>query len=149
MLSFLRIGWKAVDAFRWEDDRGRSVVLTAHSPRLLRMMLKDGLQRQLERDLAVKVGLCDKDNPGGARAMVDVARSMLRSKKVDALGKGIIRSFFCGAIWTTKRASDSGYRIEVKCALCGGGDDSVTHRLRCPHPDAVEARKKAGAAVVL
>ena len=140
VLSLQRIGWRALDGFRWVDDRGQELALTGYSPRLLGMMLREGVQRQLERNLAVKAGLAPEGNPEGVRAMVDVARSLLRSKKVDALGKGIIRSFFCGSIWTTERARENGYNIEVKCALCGCCDDSVAHRLRCMHPSAVAAR---------
>ena len=44
---------------------------------------------------------------GQTRALVDIARAMLRSRTLDPLGKGLVRAMFCGSLWTTQRARDA------------------------------------------
>ena len=141
VLSLRRIGWRADGPFRRTDDRQQAVILADYSPNLLCQLLRDGVQRQLERDMGGKLGFGVAEmTQEPVRALVDVARAMLRSSTLDARGKGLVRALFCGSLWTTQRARECGYDIEVKCAMCGGPRDDVAHRLRCTHPDVVAAR---------
>ena len=48
----------------------------------------------------------------------------------------------CKAVWTKVRARREGYSLEdVKCQLCGKGDDTIHHRLwKCKADEVVKAR---------
>ena len=75
-LSLHRIGWHAVDAFRWCDDLGICRDVREHSPELWKIILRDAVQRSHGRELAVSIGLVQ----GGAtnRVCLDVPRHVIR-----------------------------------------------------------------------
>jgi len=145
-LSLRRIGWRPSQefgAFIWIDDNEMEIKLTAYSPNLLCYMMLEAYQRLIERQLGEQLGLRDDRAQTQVRALVDVARTKIRSKRTDALGKSLVACAFCDSIWTTARARACGYDIEVVCPLCGEPEDGVAHRLfRCQHPDVVAARQE-------
>ena len=109
-------------------------MLTAHSPKFVQRAVMDGIQRSLERDLAAHVGL--DDGPAGVRALVDVTRSLLRSRNKTPLQKPMAASLFCSALWTRQRADEAGYELDsTLCPLCLHAADTLWHRLyECASP---------------
>ena len=140
VLSLRRIGWDVVDWCTWTDDRGFLILLTEHSPKFVERALKDGIQRCLERDLAGH--LCLEQGVDGARALVDITRSFLRSRCKTALQKSIAAVVFCNSLWTRARADEAGYIVDsLICPLCQLANDTLWHRLyQCTAPQVVAIR---------
>ena len=125
--SLLRLGWHMPDFVSLQTDMGDTILLTSTSPSLLKRLLREGVKRHFERELASKMEV-----PG--RICVDYVRKQLRSSKVSPKAKGIIKLIACGGAWTKCRAADCGYELaSVLCELCGLFKDTLRHRLwQCP-----------------
>ena len=103
------------------------------SPALVKQLLRDGVQRTLERKMAGQ--LWSEARPNGRRACFDVVHRLTSPgcRKVDECGKCLIKAVAAGAYWTSQRQRDSGYDVQVQCPLCGAPEDGLIHRLWwCP-----------------
>ena len=93
--------------------------------------------------LAANLGL----SANGHRAFVGAVKDVIRpeSKKLDPLGKALVLSASCDAIWTRVRAREAGYSIpSILCELCGLAEDTLDHRIcGCTAEKVVEARAAA------
>ena len=56
ILSLHRLGWTMTGPLVMVDDWGRQVILIAHSPAMLQLMLQEASQRQCEKAFADKLG---------------------------------------------------------------------------------------------
>ena len=111
-----RIGWVTRGPFECQDDLGREVVLTHHSPAMAKKMLVAAVQRNLERQVAsAKLGA-----EGGRRVCTEGLRRLLGpNSRLDAHGRGMANVLVCGGLWTLQRLADAGYQVDPKCQLCG------------------------------
>eukprot|EP00959_Pyramimonas_sp_CCMP1952_P369979 7748919-Pyramimonas_sp.AAC.1 len=94
------------------NDFQGDIVLTTWSPALIKILLKEGVSRQLERDAGKHIGI-------EGRACFDVAAGSLRSEKFSQFEKGCITSLTRGALWAKDRAIELGYQLPPpQCPLC-------------------------------
>ena len=84
-LSLLRIGWAMPNFAQLQSDLGTSYSLTTTSPKLVKMLLREGVLRQLCRLSGKKLGV-------DSRLCYDSAIRDLRSSKFTAYEKGAIRA---------------------------------------------------------
>ena len=132
-MSLVRLGWQMNNFMTLIDDRGFSIPLGIFSPALVRLLVKDGYFRMLERESGEKRGVL-------LRVCYDIVREALHSKKYTALQKARIRAFATEAFFTGFRAKCLGYLIEDTCPFCGC-QDTIFHRLwECPHGPVAELR---------
>ncbi len=133
-LSLARIGWRFIDAFNVQDERGHSIPLTQTAPSLLQDLLVDGVRRQMERKVGEAWGRKDPAFKG-RRVCIDVALRNMRGSRcgLNCRQIGAYRSATCGALMTRSRAAAEGYLVQDVCPLCGARGDTVHHRVyHCP-----------------
>ncbi len=133
-LTLARMGWRFVNAFELQDERGHSIPLTQTSPTLLKDLLVDGVRRQMERTVGEAWGKRDPSFKG-RRICVDAALLNMRGSRNGLNPKqiGAYRSATCGALMTMSRAAEEGYLVADECPLCGASGDTIHHRAyHCP-----------------
>ncbi len=132
-LSLDRVRWQVKDPFTWVNDWGEDVQLTTTSPELLKIMLREAAQRELQRKVASTWADTDASF-SGKRVCVDVLCTVLNSSKgLTPLEKGALASTAADAVWTRDRAFRGGYDVQNVCPLCGAAGDTLHHRVWwCP-----------------
>ncbi len=132
-LSLDRVRWHVKDPFTWVNDWGEEVQLTTTSPELLKIMLREAAERELQRKVASTWADTDASF-GGKRVCVDVLCRVLSScKSLTPLEKGALASTAADAVWTRDRAFRGGYDVDNVCPLCGAAGDTLHHRVWwCP-----------------
>ena len=129
VLSLARIAWAMTGPFELRDDLGRRHVLTWHSPKMLEVILLQGVQRYHERRLAKQLWGSYSER----RACSEHIGKLIRSKQLDARGRAIVAAVACDALWTPVRAKQAGYLVDTCCQKCGLADDDLWHRIvDCP-----------------
>ena len=110
-----------------QQDR---LVWTERAPSLILMDIKQAAQRTLEKLVAHKTG---DPQLSGRRAYVDPVSKVLRADNdvLDPLGKGVLKSVHCRAVWAQTRLYDAGYDVDRLCPLCKEAEDTVHHRVWC------------------
>ena len=71
-----RIRWQACSATTWRDDRGYEIDLMLTAPRLVMLLLKEGVQRHHERAAACKMFPEEAAEDPDLRATFDIVRKM-------------------------------------------------------------------------
>ena len=96
-LTFKRLDWQVKEESPLSviSDRGDEIVLLEHSPKLIKAMVMESVQRQKERKAAAKLKLPWQGGEA-PRVLVDPVCSFLRSTKKTPVQKGTIRSVACG-----------------------------------------------------
>ena len=142
VLSLDRIGWTPTGLDTWKDDRGVELDLKLYSPKLFETMMRNGVQRLAERQLAHKIA-----DPAleGRSACIDPARNYIQQRKRSCKEKSAVATVSTNALWSKDKLIAAGYEVESPmCDMCGQHRDSLHHRLwLCEHPAAVAARRKA------
>ena len=143
ILTLGRLGWEMPGPFTFLNEFGEKVSLTKTAPSLVDDMLREANQRSLERQVARKLDVGDDDM---ARVCCDTVRRVLSpaSKKIDALGKSLVRAMACGSYWTRSRMREAGYEVEDVCPLCNSPGDTLHHRLWSCHAGEQQRKEAAG-----
>ncbi len=157
-MSAARLGWNVHDPTQWHNEWGDLIDLRAVAPskverqvratatRMAEIAVADRYGRLEHRDGLMEETVPDEafDAPGKQRAHLCIIRKVLRSRAADALTwkpKIALRAAVCVAVWAQERRAESGYRVPLRCARCGGGP--VVHHgrvWRCPDEEAAALR---------
>ena len=123
---------------------GVNITLLHKAPGLIKVILKQGVTRWLQRRAARREGFADVREvwPGPAKQVVD--------PKSSAFGgcpklKGLAAAIAAGAIKCRIFFEDNGYEVDnVTCPACGAARDTLIHRvLFCNAAPLLEARSAA------
>ena len=126
ILTLRRVGWGMKSPFTFIDDRGHLIDSRRTSPALVQHLLREGNQRQLERDLGGSLW----PEEGRRACMGTVHRAISPTAGTfDAIGKGIIRCCTAGAYWTAAKRRAKGHDVPDVCPLCGLEGDTLHHGL--------------------
>ena len=127
-LSLKRLGWQWTGPFTILTDLCDELVLTDRAPAQIMQDIKEGATRMLERAVASR-----SRDPllVGRRAFVGPVQRLLKPdcEELDAMGKGVLRSVHCCAVWPQVRLHESGYEVSRLCPLCGIEEDTIHHRV--------------------
>ncbi len=144
ILEIDRVGWTMEGPFTLVDADGERVHLTQVTPALLGKMMHRAVIRQLETQVGSKLADADPKFAGRRVAVDHVVAQLRGDKTMSTLDKAAYKSVVCGAIMTYSRAVSLGYLVQDLCPLCRARGDTIRHRIwRCPHPEAVAARRRA------
>ena len=138
-LTLDRLGWESEDGITFVDDLRIKRTLTAHSPKMWKLIIQQSVQRSHERELALKVGANDTC---GQRLCADAVKKVLASSKTPSDGKLALATAACNGVWTKVRATEASFEVDsLKCHLCQADSDTLHHRLwQCQHSEVVKAR---------
>ncbi len=140
-LSLHRIGWKMHAPFEVVNDLGDTLILTKVAPKLLEHLLKEAVDRTLQREVGLALAADDHEFVGRRAAAVHVAAQLKTDKRLSPLDRAAYMSVACGALMTQDRAQRAGYIVPNICSKCGHGPDTAFHRVwKCQAADVVEAR---------
>ena len=143
-LSIGRVGWKWPEPFVLLDVPGNRIVLTEHSPALVKKMLRAAWHTRLEQRTAASLGKLHGLSEL-SRACLDPLRSWLRYRfKSDPHGAAIVRGVVCGSRWTADRAVAAGYQHSGRCPLCEEPDGSFHRTWVCKNAQAARERAAPG-----
>ena len=127
-LTMQRLQWTHKGPWDWTDDRGATIDLRQTSPRLMRQLVEDAVRRGLERQVGQRLRAKGWRGIPGAASTAAIKR-VLAGKHLSSKEKGSLRAVASGSIWTQQRLADQGYTAPRQCALCGGSEDSIYHRV--------------------
>ncbi len=132
-MSLARLGWRFDSALTLRDAHGDEVQLTTTSPAMLKKMLTEAAQDDVERRLGTNWAASD-GNFTGRRVCADLAVKVLKHghrEGMTPLQLGALRAAVCRGVYTRSRAVADGYDVENVCSKCGAEGDTPHHRVFC------------------
>ena len=129
-LTLHRLDWRMVSAHGLLDDGGRPICLLTCSPKVVKHLLYQGIQRWQARQVQAH-----HPQWNGEQLWVRAMRATLKGR--DAVGsakqRGALQCLWAGAMWPRAQRHERGLTPDAVCQCCGAARETHGHRwYPCP-----------------